>query len=331
MTKPAIEKMIAESVEKQKGSSIPHEKRQLNPHLEIPEEFLAMMRSGNFTLSYSSFSAFMKSPHSFMLYKTGKKETTKSMTKGSVFHNLTLEPENFSKSYVVQEVKTPSGNLHKFALKILNGEDKVEAYKSLYSIKGKSDAKIQSEAEANCNKVKDYLGFLKTVGEREVIGMAAFTNAKMMSEAVLANPVAKVLLKAKGECEKSTKWSLGGFEWRGYIDKQIQEAMLMSMLDLKQVPDANPVFIQRKVKYEWNKQGALYSLSEEGYWNKPYYLIAVDPNFQVSVTNISTNTRQAGLNSLEYYFQKFRACIFQEDWLASYEYFSKMSDGIYTV
>lgn len=311
------------------------QKNEIPAALAVPPEFTKMMNSGDFTLSYSSFSNFRKSPNLFMQYKTARRETTDAMIGGQVFHCLVLEPQNFDKNFIVQKVKTPGGNMAEMGRMIASGVPPQVAFYDLYKTEKKSEKAIQKAFSDACKGCKDYVKFLRTIGKRTVISESMYNEKMLMAAAVRANPIARKFLDAEGECEKGVTWELGGFKWRGFIDKKVTQPGLKCIFDLKQVRDASAAKVARQIKYDgFAEQAALYSYAEreDGYWGADYYLIACDPNYQVSVTRITQTARQDSLNSFGYFIRKFKECIMFEDWHKSFEYFApEGSGGVFTV
>lgn len=103
-------------------------------------------------------------------------ETSQSMTKGTMIHEYLLQPEEFQKDYVVWDKNRPSStNEEKFcqaladSLEIEPNKSLLSAYKAAYSTSGKSDDKILSEATKKASTLKEYIEFLKSRDQREMI------------------------------------------------------------------------------------------------------------------------------------------------------------------
>lgn len=103
-------------------------------------------------------------------------ETSQSMTKGTMIHEYLLQPEEFQKDYVVWDKSRPSStNEEKFcqeladSLEIEPNKSLLSAYKAAYSTSGKSDDKILSEAIKKASTLKEYIEFLKSRDQREMI------------------------------------------------------------------------------------------------------------------------------------------------------------------
>ena len=103
-------------------------------------------------------------------------ETSQSMTKGTMIHEYLLQPEEFQKDYVVWDKSRPSSiNEERFcqaladSLEIEPNKSLLSAYKAAYSTSGKSDDKILSEATKKASTLKEYIEFLKSRDQREMI------------------------------------------------------------------------------------------------------------------------------------------------------------------
>ena len=103
-------------------------------------------------------------------------ETSQSMIKGTMIHEYLLQPEEFQKDYVVWDKSRPSStNEEKFcqeladSLEIEPNKSLLSAYKAAYSTSGKSDDKILSESIKKASTLKEYIEFLKSRDQREMI------------------------------------------------------------------------------------------------------------------------------------------------------------------
>ena len=131
-------------------------------------------------------------------------ETSPSMTKGTMIHEYLLEPEEFQKDYVVWDKSRPSSvNEEKFcqaladSLEIEPNKSLLSAYKAAYSTSGKSDDKILSEATKKASTLKEYIEFLKSRDQREMITPYSVTQLMKIKENISNHKAAcKLLLPA---------------------------------------------------------------------------------------------------------------------------------------
>lgn len=73
----------------------------IEPKQEEKDKLIDKLQSGDFTLSYSSLSAFSVSPRNFIAYKLQEQKTTAAMVMGEAVHCKVLEPDEFSRRYYV--------------------------------------------------------------------------------------------------------------------------------------------------------------------------------------------------------------------------------------
>lgn len=131
-------------------------------------------------------------------------ETSPSMTKGTMIHEYLLQPEEFQKDYVVWDKSRPSSvNEEKFcqaladSLEIEPNKSLLSAYKAAYSTSGKSDDKILSEATKKASTLKEYIEFLKSRDQREMITLYSVTQLMKIKENISNHKAAcKLLLPA---------------------------------------------------------------------------------------------------------------------------------------
>lgn len=131
-------------------------------------------------------------------------ETSPSMTKGTMIHEYLLQPEEFQKDYVVWDKSRPSStNEEKFcqvladSLEIEPNKSLLSAYKAAYSTSGKSDDKILSEATKKASTLKEYIEFLKSKDQREMITPYSVTQLMKIKENISNHKAAcKLLLPA---------------------------------------------------------------------------------------------------------------------------------------
>lgn len=131
-------------------------------------------------------------------------ETSQSMTKGTMIHEYLLQPEEFQKDYVVWNKSRPSSiNEEKFcqaladSLEIEPNKSLLSAYKAAYSTSGKSDDKILSEATKKASTLKEYIEFLKSRDQREMITPYSVNQLMKIKENISNHKAAcKLLLPA---------------------------------------------------------------------------------------------------------------------------------------
>jgi hypothetical protein len=73
----------------------------IEPKQEEKDALIDKLQSGDFSLSYSSLSAFSVSPRAFIAYKLKERATTKAMILGEAVHCKVLEPDTFADRYYI--------------------------------------------------------------------------------------------------------------------------------------------------------------------------------------------------------------------------------------
>lgn len=301
------------------------------------DDLMEKIDKNELVLSYSSFSRFMKSPSHFVMYKCqDRKEDTAAITEGHVLHCLCLEPHTFEERYVVMKCKKPSSaNQVAFAHAINEGMSAEDAYKANYSCSKKSDDKIVSESNALLSSLSEYIAFISSIKGREVISSDLYNRCETMANVVRNNKASKYYVTNILSSEKSVQWEYKGFKFRGFIDAVgmnpfQEECDGAFILDMKKFVDASPRRAINEVKYGgWGLQGFFY-LSSLGDYDIPYYIVAVDTNYQTSTIRISQSTLWYWKREVDFYLKKFNECIMNWDWEASYDYYNNYETGIFT-
>ena len=284
--------------------------------------------SGRRKLSYSSFEKFTEAPNFFLRDRLDvKKQSTVAMTQGKVFHSLVLEPSKFNDEYVVDyKGKKPSSAQQ---IEFLAGFDKakddaglIEFYRSIYAAKGKKDDDVLQAARDLIAEYAPYLAFKKANEGKTVISESMLQKQLVLAQAVIINPTAGKLVQrliAEGKPEHRVEFKYRDLDWVGYLDGYHPEFII----DLKKNTDASPKKVARQIEFDgWAWQAAFYSLATDGF-DKPYYLIAVDNDAQVSVTNISKEQRILAMRNINWYMNHFEQCLLDPDmFLRSHDYWT---------
>ena len=95
-------------------------------------------------------------------------EESRAMSKGTMIHMWLLQPDEFKKHYRVSGMQKPkSQQQEKFCQELVNTTEiepdlaLLDAYKKVYSIVGKSEAKMLSEAKEIASTLNSYIESLK--------------------------------------------------------------------------------------------------------------------------------------------------------------------------
>lgn len=280
------------------------------------EQYALDILTGRRKLSYSAFAKFMDSPDAFIRNRLDRVDkNTVAMLEGKVFHCLVLEPQKFDAEYIAEfEGKRPSSaQQQKFMQVYIETDDASDAYSQSYSTKGKSPAKIAEEAKELVGEFANYLNFLKIQGTRIEVKRKMLTKCLTLADAVMQEPKARELITGihdGGHAEHKVEWEYKGIQWVGYLDGLKPDEYIA---DLKKCVNANYRKVQSAVTFDgWGNQGALYSLGM-GMWDKPYYIIAADADFQVSVNPITKEQRVRAMRTINWYMDRFFECLVDPD------------------
>lgn len=250
-------------------------------------------------LSFSSLSAFIDSPRTFIDYKMGKKETTDAMLYGSMVHCLVLEPDDFFNRYFTID-DTP------IIKKLIDG--------------GKSKPRATTEYKNWHNAM------LGVAGERQLVETTEYEYAKRIANDVRYNRASSKILEMANIREKPIEWEYMDFKFKGFIDGDGGVTF-----DLKTMADASAQKAQRQIVNDFHfLQQAMYKVGN-GNLNKKHYIIAVDKKGGVSVHELSDRLMQTGKELYQIYMQRFHECILKNRWDESYDFHAERFDGIYKV
>lgn len=133
----------------------------------------------NTRLSNSNIGWFLNKGPSY-LYKmlSGQIEEEKSqaLSRGTMIHEYLLQPEEFQKDYVVWNERRPASAQEELFCQELANSIEIEpnkrlltAYKAAYATTYKSEDKMLLEATKKASTLKEYIEFLKSKDEREMI------------------------------------------------------------------------------------------------------------------------------------------------------------------
>ena len=249
-------------------------------------------------LSYSSLSAFKKSPLDFLHYKFKPKEQTPAMAFGSMAHNFILEYHNFFDNYFIIDSDAP-----------------------------KKPTSVQINAK---NPSVDTLAAIiywdnlkHEAGNRTFITHSDMNELEKLSDSLFKNISANNLIIQCKEFEKEYNFKHDNFLFKSFIDAEDSNIRL----DLKIVQNADPKKFQRDAfNYGYHIQAAMYEIAGG---KRDYYLIALDRNGGVSVNKLSDELIAYGRQEINNLLENFNRCILEDAWLQSYEFYSLRSDGAY--
>jgi hypothetical protein len=260
----------------------------------IVQKIVSDLLDGKTALSYSSLSAFKRSPKEFVEYKLKTREVTPAMIYGSMVHCLVLEPEDFFNRY--------------------HPLDDTDICMQIGGAKPRATKAYREWKEVA----------IQEASGKEIVETDDYRHAKMVAENVVFNDASRKVLNLCPEHETPIEWDFLNFKWRGFRDGTGKKAMS----DLKTCPDADPKQFRRHI-YEmgYHIQAAMY-LHGSG-MDVPYYIIAVDKKGGVSVHLLDERLIEAGMNEYTRLVNAFNECILSDGFYKSYDFWSNRYDGVF--
>lgn len=275
-------------------------------------ELIAQLHSGDFTLSFSSLSAFAVSPRAFIAYKLKERKETKAMRLGTAVHCLVLEPEKFRERYIVA--------------KTVNGATKegkaywAELYQTYVGPAFDKALETQSNAiepkplplwaleyeAGSVSKIGDIQAAIYAATEVTVLDGVSHADALRRTNAVLNNRAARSVLDQLTQTERKITFEFEGLSFRGMVDGDGPGALV----DLKNCPDARVDKATRMIQdrnLHWQAFG--YNTALGG--NNACYIIAVDGIGEVSVHRFSPGNLAQAEQQMADYCQHFKRCILE--------------------
>lgn len=249
-------------------------------------------------LSYSSLSAFKKSPLEFLHYKFQQREQTPAMAFGSMAHNFILEYHTFFWNYYVIDSDAPK-----------------KPTSAQYNAKNPSVDTLA--AIMYWDKLEQEAGDKKLITQNDLKELEKLSNSLFKNAAAM-----HLIIKCK-DFEKEYNFKHDNFLFKSFIDAEDSNIRL----DLKIVQNAEPKKFQRDaIAYGYHIQAAMYELAGG---KRDYYLIALDRNGGVSVNKLSDELIAYGMQEINNLLENFNRCILEDAWLQSYEFYSSRADGAY--
>lgn len=242
-------------------------------------------------LSYSSISAFKKSPLDFIKYKFHKSEPTPAMEFGSMVHKLLLEQNYFFDKYVIIPNDAP---------------------------KKPTNVQINAKkpSEETLLAIDFWDRFKSLSGNKIIITSNEYNEAEKVVESLYKNEASCELINSATMFEQEHNFFYDNFLFKAFIDAECDNFRF----DLKVVANAEPRKFQRDaIAYGYPIQSAVYEIAN---WKKDFYNIAVDRTGGVSVHKMSRQTIDYGKNCLDDILENFNRCILEDAWLKSYEFYS---------
>jgi exodeoxyribonuclease VIII len=242
-------------------------------------------------LSYSSISAFKKSPLDFIKYKYNKSEPTPAMEFGSMVHKLLLEQNSFFDKYILIPENAP---------------------------KKPTNVQINAKkpSDDTLNAIEFWDQFISISNNKIIINSSDYHDAEKVIETLYKNQSSFELINSATSFEKEHNFVYDNFLFKAFIDAECD----VFRFDLKVVANAEPRKFQRDaIAFGYPIQSAVYEIASG---KKDFYNIAVDKTGGVSVHKMTRQTIDYGRRCFDEILENFNRCILEDAWLKSYEFYS---------
>lgn len=277
----------------------------------------------NSRISNSAIGWFMKNGPSYLRKKLDgliPDEKGSQLEKGTMIHEYILQPEEFEKDYIVFIGNKPSSdNQRRFCeelIKTIEIEPKkafLDAYKKCYSIVGKSEDKMLSEACKIASTLTDYIDALKD--GRTIISQYDLQKCIDVKENILNHKAASKLLNNpdwEEHHEFHINWDVCGVNCKSLLDcvKFDFEHKKCQLIDLKTTVKLWH-FEDSIETYDYMRQLCFYAQAIYWYlefernqnpyeWKIDFYIIAIDStqNSDIRVFKFTDEQVSSRLNTI---------------------------------
>lgn len=284
----------------------------VEPRAEEKAALITKLQSGDYTLSFSSLSAFAISPAAFIAYKLQEYKTTKAMLMGELVHCLVLEPDEVLNRYHIApnvsgataEGKNAWAKLYLHFLN--NALDKGGITKEAETAIEAKLAGVTENKQGNLQapKIDDIIADVKAICGTTIIPHTANEEAKFRARKLLTNRACRHVINQLTYTEKKITFEFCGIKFRGVIDGGGNGIIC----DLKNMPDATIEKAQYAIwgrRLHWQAFG--YNEAMNG--GNECYILAVDGSGETSVHWFSERNLMAAERQMKRYCQKFKECI----------------------
>ncbi len=277
------------------------------PEYKIPKYEIPYYED-NTRISNSAIGWFLnKGPAYFRRMLDGKEKglDLPQLRKGTMIHEFLLQPDKFWDDYVVFNGEKPKSiQAQKFCENLINtveielNKQLSEAYRKSYSIVGKSEDKILSEALKISTEYKDYIEALKT--NKILISWHDLDQLNAILDNIKNHKLANKLLISAGEYVGKHTYHEFQINWEMYVDDN-KYIPCKSLLDSCTFDWGNKECIIMDIKttgklwhfedsmneFDYCRQLHFYEYAVEWYlknilnenpieWKFTYYIIAID-------------------------------------------------------
>ena len=205
----------------------------ITPEYKIPEYDIPYYEDGS-RISNSAIGWFLnKGPAYFRNMLDGKEKglDLPQLRKGTMIHEFLLQPDQFWNDYVLFDGEKPkSAQAQKFCENLINtveielNKQLSEAYRKSYSIVGKSEDKILSEALKISVEYKDYIEAIKS--KKILISQYDLDQLMKIQHNVEEHKLAKQLLQKAGDYSNIHVYHEFQINWDYWVKDELNHGAL---------------------------------------------------------------------------------------------------------
>lgn len=268
------------------------------PKAEEKAAVIASLQSGDYSLSFSSISAFMLSPRAFIAYKVQERKTTPAMVLGEAVHCLLLESDQFYSRFHIAPQVSGSTKEGKAAWAAIYQALVIEA-----QLDHVQKQILQNDFETNgAPTIPVITEWARNTSGIMILKAADAEDAKFRARMLYQNRAVRSVLDRIHTTEIKCETEIAGVRFTGRIDA-LGDGLLA---DIKNMPDAGRDAATRAIwarRLHW--QAYIYDKSQGG--GNEYFVLAVDPAGETSVHCFSDRNLWAAERQLEkavHYFKQ---------------------------
>lgn len=274
-------------------------------------------------------------------------EESRAMSKGTMIHMYLLQPLEFAEKYIVKDIVKPKSTQQDNFCKALINNVEIEpnkallsAYKASYSIIGKSEDKMLSEAKEIASTLNDYIDSLKDT-KHTYISSYDYKLLTSIKDQIDQHVAALPLLNdpdAKHEFHINWDFSTseGNVKCKSLLDSVTfnTKDKVCTIMDLKTTVHIHN-FEKSVEQYDYFRQFMFYKLAAEWYikneltsdcegWTFRVYIIAIDTvsDNEVRVFEFTPEQLKSRLDDIESAITNIAWCYKTGNWSHTRDYYN---------
>ena len=268
----------------------------VEPKIEDKQALIAKLQSGDFTLSFSSISAFSISPQAFIAYKLKEWKRTPAMLLGELVHCILLEEEKVKHRYhIAPDVDATT-------------VDGKREWANLYQDFTKIELPTNKVGNPIIPKIADIIADVEKQCGVTIIPHKTNEEAKFRARRLLKNKASWSVIKKVQYTERDIKFEFEGLNFTGKIDAGGDGFIA----DIKNMPDATLQKAQRVIfdrRLNWQAFG--YDRSQGG--GNRAYILGVDGKGEVSTHCFGQRAFDSAEREMKEICRKFKNAVFESN------------------